>query len=99
MDWLALATAVFFYGAGMRGDAAREFVAPRTVRPRHEVESVQLLGGQHRADRGQTGVRDRAGRQTRMAVGVVRIIAVQVGAMNNAAIPVVQQRGVNSGGV
>src|SRR5690348_8999780 len=91
---LSLEATAVLRGGGLVGrDVVGEFVPARTVRPQHEIDGVGAGGIERRLDRSHARVGNRTGRQARVPVGIVRILAFQVGPVDRAAIPAVEQRG------
>src|ERR1039457_292399 len=79
-------------GRGFVGrDVAGELVRARVAGPQHEIESVGVVGGVHRADGGEAGVGDGPRRQAGMAIGVVGGGAIQVGLVDDLAKEALQE--------
>src|SRR4051812_43384496 len=72
----------------MRGNVAGEFVAAAAIGARDEVERVAVGGREGRADGGEAGIGDGAGREAGVAVRVVRVLVIEIAAMNHSVVAI-----------
>src|SRR4051812_9207440 len=70
--------------------ARREAVRSGAVGPQNEVKRRGLRGTESRLEGCQAGIGDRAGRQSGMPVRVIRVLAVEIGAVDHAVVAVGQ---------
>ena len=64
-----------------------------------EIKVLRLGGMQRRSQRRLAGVGDGPRRKPRVAIRVVRICALKIGAVNRAAVAMVEQSRIDGGGV
>lgn len=81
----------------MFGDALRKIMRARTVGTQHEIEKFAFRGFHGRHERLFTRIGNRPGRETRVAIGVIRIGARKLGLMDGSVVPAFEQRRINRG--
>src|ERR1019366_5801029 len=82
MDLFVEGTAVALHRDFVGGDVGGELVAAGAIGARHEVERIAIGGGERGADGGEAGIGDGARRQAGVAVSVIRMVAIQVAAID-----------------
>lgn len=94
-----LATAVFGNGALVCGGVGREAMPAGAVGPRDEK---QVVGGgrmESGGESGGSGVRDGSGGEADGFVGIVGVVAIEVGSIDCAAPVAEEESGINGSGV
>src|ERR1035441_935620 len=99
MDLFVESTAIALHRNFVGGDVGGKLVAAGAIGARHEVERIALGGGERGADGSESGIGDGARRQALVAVGVIGMVAIQVAAIDDAAVIPLKQGGVDGGGV
>ena len=69
------------------------------VRLSDKIQIICFGGRQRGFERRDARIRNGAGRQARVPVGVVSVVARQIGAIDRSAIALLQQRRINGGGI
>src|ERR1035438_5015334 len=95
MDLFAEGTAVALHRKFVGGDVGGKLMAAGAIGARHEVERIAIGGGKRGADGGEAGIGDGTRRKAGVAVGVVWVVAIQIAAIDDAAVILLEQGGVD----
>src|ERR1035438_1198623 len=95
MDLFVEGTAVALHRKFVGGDVGGKLVAAGAIGARHEVERIAIGGGKRGADGGEAGIGDGTRRKAGVAVGVVWVVAIQIAAIDDAAVILLEQGGVD----
>src|ERR1039458_3590522 len=99
MDLFVEGTALALHRDFVGGDVGGKLVAAGAIGALHEVERIAVGGGERGADGGEAGIGDGTRWKAGVAVRVVGMLAIQVAAIDGAAVIPLEQGGIDGGGV
>src|SRR6185436_15371440 len=86
-------------GSLVRGDGARKLVRARTVGPQHEEKRIGLGWIECRPDGSEAGIGNRTRRQAGVPIGIVRMLARKIRAVDYAAVMIAKKRRIDGSGI